>query len=101
MIHVIATIYVKEGAVSEFIAIFKSNVPAVLAEKGCVEYVPTVDLDTGLPPQDVNSNVVTIVEKWDRLEDLRAHLVAPHMVAYQRKVKDLVEKVTIKVLEEA
>lgn len=101
MIHVIASIYVKEGFVSDFIAIFKSNVPAVLAEKGCLEYAPAIDLDTGLPPQEVNHNVVTIVEKWDSLEDLQAHLVAPHMVAYQGKVKDFVEKVSFKVLKEA
>lgn len=101
MIHVIAMIYIKEGRVAEFVEIFKANVPAVLAEKGCIEYVPTVDVTTGLPPQEVNENVVTIIEKWESVDALRAHLAAPHMVAYQGNVKGIVEKVSIKVLGEA
>ena len=39
------------------------NVPNVLEEKGCVAYVPTIDLPTGLPPQKLNNNVATIIEK--------------------------------------
>lgn len=101
MIHVIASIHIKEGRVAEFIEIFKANIPHVLKEKGCVEYVPTIDIPTGLPPQELNGNVVTIVEKWESLEDLRAHLSAPHMVAYQKNVKGIVEKVALKVLERA
>lgn len=99
MIHVIASIYVKKDGVSEFVEIFKANVPAVLAEKGCIEYTPTIDVLTGLPPQELDENVVTIIEKWESVEALRAHLAAPHMVAYQDMVKALVVKVSIKVLE--
>lgn len=101
MIHVIASIYIKEGGVSQFVEIFKANVPAVLAERGCIEYTPTLDVVTGIPPQELNDNVVTIVEKWACVDDLKAHLAAPHMLAYQEKVKGLVEKVSIKVLEDA
>lgn len=101
MINVIASIHIKDGRLSEFIEIFKSNIPSVLEEKGCVEYVPTIDVPTGLPPQEMNNNVVTIIEKWDSLEDLQAHLSAPHMLAYKENVKDLVDKVSLKVLGEA
>ena len=101
MIHVIASIHIKNGRVSEFIEIFKANVPAVLKEKGCLEYVPTIDVPSGLPPQELNENVVTIVEKWECLEDLRVHLSAPHMLVYKENVKDIVDKVTLKVLEKA
>jgi quinol monooxygenase YgiN len=101
MINVIASIHVKEGRVSEFIEIFKANVPKVLEEKGCVEYMPTIDAPTGLPPQELNNNVVTIIEKWGSLEDLQAHITAPHMLAYKEKVKDIVDKVSLKVLMEA
>lgn len=99
MIHVVASIYIKQGRVTDFLEIFKANVPHVLEEKGCVEYVPTIDVPTGLPPQELNGGVVTIVEKWASLDDLRAHLSAPHMLVYQQNVKDIVEKVTLKVLE--
>ena len=101
MVNVIASIHIKEGQLSKFIEIFKSNVPNVLEEKGCVEYVPTIDFPTGLPPQKLNNNVATIIEKWRSLEDLQAHLTAPHMLAYKKKVKDLVEKVSLKILTEA
>jgi len=100
MINVIASIHIKEGRLSEFIEIFKSNIPKVLEEKGCIEYVPTIDVPAGLPPQELNNNVVTIIEKWDSLEDLQAHLSAPHMLAYKENVKDLVEKLSLKVLGE-
>ncbi|MBC2712122.1 MAG: antibiotic biosynthesis monooxygenase [Desulfosarcina sp.] len=101
MINIIASIHIKEGRLSEFIEIFKSNIPNVLEEKGCIEYVPTIDVPTGLPPQKLNNNVVTIIEKWDSLEDLQAHLLAPHMLAYKENIKDLVDKVSLKVLGEA
>jgi quinol monooxygenase YgiN len=101
MINVIASIHIKEGRLSEFVEIFKSNIPNVLEEKGCIEYVPTVDFPTGLPPQELNENVVTVMEKWDSLEDLQAHLSAPHMLAYKDKVKGIVEKLSLKVLVEA
>lgn len=98
MIHVIASIHIKTGRVSEFIEIFKANIPFVLKEKGCLEYVPTMDVPTGFPPQELNGNVVTIVEKWESLEELRVHLAAPHMLVYREKVKDIVDHVTLKVL---
>ncbi len=101
MVHVIASIYIKKGQMVQFMEIFKSNVPNVLKETGCIEYVPTIDLPTDLPPQDLNNNVSTIIEKWRSLEDLQAHLSAPHMLVYREKVKDLVDKMSIKILEEA
>ena len=100
MINVIASIHIKEGRLSDFIEIFKTNIPKVLEEKGCVEYVPTIDIPTGLPLQKLNNNVVTIIEKWSSLEDLQTHLTAPHMLAYKEKVKNLVDNVSLKVLTE-
>ena len=101
MIYVIASIHIKEGHVPDFIDIFKSNIPHVLAEEGCIEYAPTVDLATGLPPQAIDANVVTIIEKWRSLDDLNRHLAAAHMRAYREKVKDLVQTLSLKVLSEA
>ena len=98
MIHVIASIQIQEGLLSEFIEIFKSNIPQVLKEKGCIEYQPTVDLTTGLPPQALDPKVVTIIEKWESVAALQAHLASPHMISYSKKVKDMVENLTVKVL---
>ncbi len=101
MVTVLASIEIKPGCVDEFLAIFKANVQNVLAENGCVEYYPAIDLPSGLPPQQMNSQLVTIVEKWTDLDALKAHLAAPHMLAYKQQVKDLVERVTLKVLQPA
>jgi quinol monooxygenase YgiN len=101
MIHVLAFIQVREGHLDDFLTVFKANVPNVLAEAGCVEYVPTLDVPTGIPIQDQNPAVITVVEKWNTLADLEAHLTAPHMRDYQEKVKDWVASVSIKVLSEA
>ena len=101
MINVIASICVKTGRLSDFLEIFRSNVPNVREERGCIEYFPSVDIDADLPPQRLDENVVTIIEKWESLEALRDHLKAPHMLAYKEKVKDIVEDVSLKVLQKA
>lgn len=101
MVNVIATVQVKKGKVQEFIDLFKSVVPKVKAEKGCMEYFPTVDMPTGIPPQALNENEVTIIERWESLDDLMAHLSTPHMAEHMEKEKDLVEKAFIKILKEA
>ena len=100
MISVIASIYVKDGQLDKFIEIFKSNMPAVLGEEGCIEYIPTVDIPTGLPPQALDKNVVTIIEKWRSVEDLMAHLSSVHMLEYKEKTNAIVESMAIKVLKE-
>ena len=101
MIYVIASIHIEDGKIMEFIDIFKSNIPRVLEEEGCIAYAPAVDLPTGLPPQVMDANVVTIIEKWRSLEDLKRHLAAPHMLDYRKKVEDLVSDVSLKVLTDA
>jgi len=101
MVYVIASISVKPEGKAKFLEIFKANMPAVRAEAGCWGYHPTVDTETGLPPQRLNPAVVTIIEKWSSLDALRAHLAAPHMAAYREKVKDLVTGLELKVLQDA
>jgi quinol monooxygenase YgiN len=100
MISVIASIRVKDGQLDKFLEIFKSNIPAVLNEEGCIEYMPTVDVPTGLPPQALDEKVVTILEKWDSVDALMAHLSSPHMLEYKEKTSDIVESMEIKVLKE-
>lgn len=101
MLYVVASIHIKDGHVPEFIDIFKANIPHVLAEEGCIEYTPTVDLPTGLAPQAMDANVVTVLEKWRSLEDLKRHLGAAHMLAYREKVKGLVSDVSLTILTDA
>lgn len=101
MITVVASIRVKAGRLSEFLEIFKSNLPSVRNEQGCVEYYPTVDINADLPPQDLDENAVTVIEKWESLDALHEHLKSPHMLAYRKKTKDIVEGLSLKVLRRA
>lgn len=102
MIHVIATVELRPGKRESFLAEFHRVVPLVRAEAGCLEYGPTVDLNTGIAVQlAVRDNVVTVVEKWESLDALRAHMAAPHMVQYRERVKDMVVKVVLQILEPA
>ncbi len=102
MIHVIAAIEVAEGRRADFLAEFHRVVPLVRAEDGCLEYGPTIDVETNIAAQaGVRDNVVTVVEKWESIEALEAHLVAPHMLDYRARVKELVVKAEIQVLRPA
>ena len=100
MIFVIATIEVKPGKREAFLAEFNKNVPNVRAENGCLEYGPTVDAKTDIKAQiPLREDVVTIVEKWESLQALHAHLVAPHMATYRERVKDYVVGATLQILD--
>lgn len=100
MIHVLASISIKRGKREDFLAIFNANVPNVLGEDGCIEYRPAVDVDTGLEPQVLDENMVTVIEKWESVDHLKAHLSAPHMLEYRKNVASLVAGVSLKVLED-
>ena len=101
MIHVLASITVKASERDAFLEIFKANVPKVLEEEGCIEYSATVDFPTEVPIQETDPNVVTVVEKWETFPHLEAHFTAPHMLEYKTKVEDMVEDVSLKILEDA
>ncbi len=100
MIHVIAAIELNPGAREKWLEIFRANMPAVQAENGCIAYNPTVDVETGLSAQGpARANVVTIMEAWAGLAHLQAHLQAPHMCEYRRRVEGLVKSVKLQVLQ--
>ena len=71
----------------------------VRQEAGCLEYFPALDLDAGLPVQVLDEDVVTIIEKWQDLAALQAHLATPHMAEYRGKVQELVLETSLKVLQ--
>lgn len=100
MIYVIASVELKQGKRDQFLDEFRSIVPMVLEEKGCLEYGPTVDVATNIAAQgEVRENVVTVVEKWESIEALETHLIAPHMLEYRGKVKDIVAGTQLQILE--
>jgi quinol monooxygenase YgiN len=101
MLYGVVSVRVKTGKLQEFLELFKSNAIKVKQEKGCIQYVSMVDSDVGLPIQVLDKNVVTILETWESIEALRNHFASPHMAAYFKKEKDLIEGVSLKMLQEA
>ncbi len=100
MIHVLATVEVVPGKREDFLKEFRKVIPDVRREKGCIEYGPAVDIPTGIPvPIPLRDDVVVIIEKWENLDDLKAHLAAPHMKTYRAAVKDLVKGMQVQVLK--
>ena len=99
MIHVIAVITAKPGKREEILQHFRANVPAVRAEKGCLEYGAALDADPALPIQTkYGPDTFVAIEKWDSLEALNAHAAAPHMAAYGAKTKELIASRVIHIL---
>jgi quinol monooxygenase YgiN len=102
MIIVLATIELHPGKRPNFLAEFRQIVPKVRAEAGCSEYFPAIDTVSGLPVQGpARDDIVVVVEKWESVAALEAHLIAPHMMEYRPKVKDFVKKVSLQILTPA
>lgn len=102
MIYVIATVELKSGCRNAYLDILCRNVPNVKAEEGCLMYEPTVDTETDIPIHEKSGEgVVTIIEGWESIDALKNHFQAPHMLSYREKVKDITDKVTIRVLQPA
>ena len=102
VIHVIAKLEIAPGLREQFLEMFHKLVPQVLAEEGCLEYGPTVDKDNSIEwAQACGENVVTVVEKWESLEALQAHLVAPHMQDFRQQASDYLRGISGHILESA
>lgn len=99
MIHVLAIITTKPGQRADVLKAFNANVPAVHAEKGCIEYGAAIDADgLGGFQTKFGPDTFVVVEKWESIDALRAHSTAPHMAAYAAKVKDMLTNRVIHVL---
>jgi quinol monooxygenase YgiN len=102
MIHVIAVITAKPGMRGQILEAFRANVPAVRAEKGCIEYGAAIDAEPGLKFQTpIGADTFFVVEKWESLDALKAHAAAPHMAAYAAKTKDWIASRVIHILSPA
>ena len=102
MIHVVAVITAKPGKREEILRHFRANVPAVKAEKGCIEYGPAVDAENAPGSQTkCGPDTFLVIEKWASMDALKAHAAAPHMAAYAAKVKELIASRTIHILSPA
>jgi quinol monooxygenase YgiN len=102
MIYVVATIQLTNGHRDEFLALQKDLLPLVHAEKGCVEYSPSIEVPWGDPAKSTpRDSIVVMHERWETLEDLKAHSAAQHMADFRQKTKHLVLGVKIEVFKSA
>ncbi len=101
MIHVLAHIEIRPGQRDAVLREFHRIVPLVLAEAGCLEYRPTVDAATPLERQQRNPDRIIMIERWESVEHLEAHLAAPHMLEFRERVKGLVLQSVLHVVEPA
>ncbi len=99
MVHVLAVITAKSGMREQILEAFLSNVPAVHAEDGCIEYGAAIDAEgAGGLQTKFGDDTFVVVEKWENLDALKAHAAAPHMAAYAASTKDMIASRVIHVL---
>ncbi len=102
MLHVIAIVQAKPGQRAAILEAIRANLPAVRAERGCIEYGPAIDAPSVGPFQtNAGPDTLFVIEKWADADALKAHAAAPHMAAYAAKVKDLIASRVIHVLASA
>ncbi|MFW0766263.1 putative quinol monooxygenase [Trabulsiella odontotermitis] len=78
---------------------FAKIIPTVLKEEGCHGYAPMVDHAAGVSFQATAPDSIVMVELWETVAHLEAHLQTPHMKAWSEAVKASVLESHIRILE--
>lgn len=84
MVTVVAKNTVKSERIERFIGLAGELIEETRKEKGCIEYSLFRDSET--------PNILTFIEKWESIEDLKVHFEAPHFKRIVPLFGDLVEK---------
>lgn len=99
VVHVVAVITTKPGLRAKVLELFNENVPAVLAEEGCIAYAATIDTENAGPMQArFGDDTFVVIEAWESMAALGAHAVSDHMKAYGAQTKDMLEDRKIHIL---
>ena len=102
MINVIATFTLHPGKRNAFLREFHKVVPLVHREEGCVVYQPAVDMESGIDIQPpLREHTVTIIEKWENLLALQAHLATEHMAEFFDIAQPMINDLTVHVMQDA
>jgi quinol monooxygenase YgiN len=102
VIHVIAIITAKPGMREAVLREFRGNMPAVLAEEGCIEYGPAIDAEgIGSFQTAFGPDTFVVIEKWESPAALKAHAAAPQMQAYGARTREMIASRVIHVLSPA
>ncbi|MCT4702621.1 antibiotic biosynthesis monooxygenase [Enterobacteriaceae bacterium H20N1] len=103
MLTVIAEIRTRPGQHhrKNVVDAFAKIIPIVLEEEGCFGYAPLVDHNAQVAFQTTAPDSIFMVEKWESVAHLEAHLATPHMKNHSAAVKDDVLDIHIHILEDA
>lgn len=103
MITVIAEIRTRPGVHHRQAVLdaFAKIIPTVLEEEGCFGYAPLIDHNAQVEFQTTAPDSVFMLEKWENVAHLEAHLQTQHMKDHSVAVKDDVLDVHIRILEDA
>lgn len=101
-VHVLAILTAKPGQRAALLSLFNANVPAVLAEDGCITYEATIDAENAGPGKAAfGPNTFVAVEKWSSMDALKAHSSSAHMQAFGAATKDMIADRAVHVLSPA
>ena len=90
-----------DANIADYVAKTLAVVPAVRAENGCQLYTLLGDAKTDWDkPMRFGERTMWMLEKWDSIEALKAHLQTPHMKAFGPTVRDMRTGGTFHVLQE-
>ena len=101
MLIVIADIQLRPGTQhrENVLNAFRKITPVVLLEDGCHSYELLVDHESDANYHTKVPDSITMLEYWESIEHLNAHLQTPHMKAYQQQVRDDVLDVKIRIMQ--
>lgn len=101
MLTIVAEVCTRPGADHRkaVLTLFKKVSPAVLAESGCHGYAPMIDAQVHAGFQTVNPNCIVMIEKWEDIAALQAHMETPHMIAFHRQAEAHIVEIKVKILE--
>ena len=101
MIHVVAIITALHGQRDAVLAEFRSIMPLVRQERGCIQYSPVVDVaDSPEAIARIGPDAFMVIEQWADRAAVDAHAASAHMAAYAGRVKGLLASRVIYALQE-
>jgi quinol monooxygenase YgiN len=99
MIHIVAVLTAKMGHRAALLAAFKSIVPRVHEEPGCIEYQAVIDLDTS--PAKFGADAIVVIEKWEDQAALDAHNDGAALHEFREAAKHIMAQADIYLLQNA